>query len=76
MYLAVNLFQYESQRIDELMLKIKFFEEKEAKSHETIAEYQKEIETQRNKYKEQILALQKQKIQLSQDLDQVCIEEK
>lgn len=55
------------------MAKIKALEQNVMKKNETVAEYQKELETQGKKYEQQILDLQKQRIKLTDDLEQVCM---
>ena len=47
---------------------------KEAKAREELAEYQKKAEDQRKKLEEKVLSLQKDKFQLSDDLEKVHIE--
>lgn len=52
---------------------LKTQKEKETQIREMLAECQKEAEKQRKKYEEQILALQKERIQLSDEIEQVIL---
>ena len=46
---------------------------KETKAREELAEYQKKAEEQRKKLEEKVLSLQKDKFQLSDDLEKVLV---
>lgn len=52
---------------------MKMQKEKEAQIREMLAECQKEAEKQKKKYEEQILSLQKERIQLSDEIEQVIL---
>ncbi|XP_060570209.1 mitotic spindle assembly checkpoint protein MAD1-like [Ruditapes philippinarum] len=59
---------HESQRLSDVMSKIKILKDREVQMNETLTECQKESERQRKKYEEQILSLQKERIQLSDEI--------
>lgn len=60
----------DQQRVSDLVSQLKFLEEKESQGREALMECKREKEQQRKKYDEQILALQKERIQLSDEIQQ------
>lgn len=60
----------DQQRISDLISQLKFLEDKDNQGREALAECQREKEQQRKKYNEQILSLQKERIQLSDEIQQ------
>ncbi|XP_053393249.1 mitotic spindle assembly checkpoint protein MAD1-like isoform X2 [Mercenaria mercenaria] len=60
----------ENQRMLDTQSQLKFLKDRESQANEALAECQKEAERQRKKYEEQILSLQKERIQLSDEIQQ------
>lgn len=74
LFIHHNLFlQYDKERLRNLEHDMKMQKEKEAQIREMLAECQKEAEKQKKKYEEQILSLQKERIQLSDEIEQVIL---
>ena len=65
------LIQRESQKISDLKAQLNFISAKEVKAREELGECQKKHEEQRKKLEEKVHALQKDKFQLTDDLEKV-----
>ena len=63
--------QREAQKLADAKAQLQFMTNKEAKAREELAECQKKAEEQRKKSEEKVLSLQKDKFQLSDDLEKV-----
>jgi len=69
----IFLLKHEKDKVMELMSQLKLLQQKDGSHREKYTELQTEMEKQRKMFEEQILTLQKDKIQLSDNLQQVLI---